>query len=268
MAFDVQQFLTQIPRAAMPRHVAIIMDGNGRWAQMRNKPRIFGHRRGATPVRDVVRLGAEIGLEALTLYAFSDENWGRPVREVGFLMKLLGVYLRKEREDLMRQNIRLRIIGDLSRIPEPIQEELMKTRDFLGGNTGMVLTLAISYGARAELAQAVRSFVDKAANGLLKPDEITVQMISESLYTSGLPDPDLVIRTSGERRLSNFLLWQVAYAELYFTPVLWPDFNEVEFGKALLDFVSRTRRFGLTNEQIAFAGEALSAVEMTGHSLC
>jgi undecaprenyl diphosphate synthase len=268
MTFDVRQYMSQIPREAMPRHVAMIMDGNGRWAQQRNRPRIFGHKRGAVPVREVVRLSAELGLEALTLYAFSDENWGRPFREVDFLMKLLGSYLRREREDLLRQNIRLRVIGDLSRIPEAIRDELVKSLDLLKDNTGTILTLAISYGARAELTQAVRRLAEKAASGLLHADDITPQMISESLYTAGLPDPDLLIRTSGERRLSNFLLWQAAYAELYFTPVLWPDFNADEFGRALWDYASRKRRFGLTDEQIVVAPKAISAVNRTGQTLC
>ena len=268
MTFDVHQYMSQIPRAAIPRHVAIIMDGNGRWAQQRNRPRIFGHKRGATPVREVVRLSAELGLDALTLYAFSDENWGRPVREVNFLMKLLGSYLRREREDLLRQNIRLRIIGDLSRIPEAVSDELSKSLDLLQGNTGTVLTLAISYGARAELTMAMRRLAERSAAGLLRAEDITAQMISENLYTAGLPDPDLVIRTSGERRLSNFLLWQSAYAELYFTAVLWPDFNADEFGRALLDYASRKRRFGLTDEQISFPHTAISAVPMSGQTLC
>jgi undecaprenyl diphosphate synthase len=259
MTFDVHQYVTQIPRDVMPRHVAIIMDGNGRWAQKRNKPRIFGHKRGATPVRDVVKLSAELGLEAITLYAFSEENWGRPTREVAFLMKLLGSYLRREREDLLRQNIQLRVIGDLSRIPGLVRDELMKSLDLLKANTGTILTLAVSYGARAELTNAVQSLVRKSAAGLLQAEDISAQMISDHLYTAGLPDPDLIIRTSGEQRLSNFLLWQAAYAELYFSPVLWPDFDADEFGKALFDYASRRRRFGLTGEQIASpsVGQAL-----------
>jgi undecaprenyl diphosphate synthase len=268
MTFDVHQFMSQIPRTAVPRHVAIIMDGNGRWALKRNKPRIFGHKRGAGPVREVVRLSAELGIEALTLYAFSDENWGRPVREVNFLMKLLGSYLRREREDLFRQNIRLRIIGDLSRVPEAVRDELHKSLDLLKCNTGTVLNLAISYGARAELTLAMRRLAERSAKGQLRAEDITAQMISENLYTAGLPDPDLVIRTSGERRLSNFLLWQAAYAELYFTPVLWPDFNADEFGRALLEYASRRRRFGLTDEQILDPHTAISPIHLAGQTLC
>jgi undecaprenyl diphosphate synthase len=231
---------------SIPRHVAIIMDGNGRWAVRRGMPRIMGHKRGAETVRSVVELCRKLGIEVLTLYAFSDENWGRPRQEVSFLMNMLGGYLRSEIKTMKANGIRFRTIGRIDRLPKTAQKWVEKAVSETAGNSGMVLNLALSYGGRGEILEAIKriqSFGDI-------PGELDEQQFSAHLDTAGLPDPDLIVRTSGEKRISNFLLWQAAYAELYFTDVLWPDFNEKELLAALLDFQGRQRRFGLTEEQL------------------
>ncbi len=234
----------------LPTHVAIIMDGNGRWAKKRGLPRVMGHRAGMESVRVVVRKARELGIKVLTLYAFSKENWRRPKDEVGALMGLLETYLRKEVDDLDRQGIALRTIGETEMLPKNIQALLKESIQRTAKNQGMILNLALSYGGRAEITRAARLIAEACLRGDLLPKEITEEMFAQYLYTAGLPDPDLLIRTSGEQRISNFLLYQCAYTEFYITPVLWPDFREEEFMAALRDYARRERRFGKTSEQI------------------
>lgn len=233
----------------IPQHLAIIMDGNGRWAEQRQMPRIFGHRQGVETVRAVVKECRSLGIPHLTLYAFSSENWGRPAPEVAALMELLGLFLAQELETLMAEDIRLRVIGNTSLLPEEVRQVLDDTINRTAGNSRLVLTLALSYGARDEILRAVKDLAAGAAGGELAVSDIDEQRFSDALDTAGLPDPDLLIRTSGEMRISNFLLWQLAYAELYFTDVLWPDFSADELRLALEDFSARQRRFGLTAAQ-------------------
>jgi undecaprenyl diphosphate synthase len=224
--------------------VAIIMDGNGRWAKQRGLPRIEGHRHGAESVRAVVRTAGEIGIKYLTLYAFSVENWSRPKEEVDALMKYLARYLKKEAPELNKNNVRLEVIGQIYRLPEPVQQQLARTIHALSRNNGLTLVLALSYGGRTEIVEAVRAIATEAQRGDLDPAEIDEQVISEHLYTKNIPDPDLLIRTSGEMRVSNFLLWQISYAELVVTATLWPDFRKKDFFEALEEFTRRHRRFG------------------------
>ena len=240
---------------SMPRHVAIIMDGNGRWAVRRGMPRIMGHKRGAETVRSVVELCRKLGIEVLTLYAFSDENWGRPRQEVTFLMNMLGGYLRSEIKTMKANGIRFRTIGRTDRLPRTAQKWVERAMSETAENAGMVLNLALSYGGRGEILEAVRK-IRTTGN---VPEDLDDQQFSAYLDTAGLPDPDLIVRTSGEKRISNFLLWQAAYAELYFTDVLWPDFHEKELLAALIDFQGRQRRFGLTEEQLERGSGARSS---------
>ncbi|HZS53643.1 MAG TPA: isoprenyl transferase [Bryobacteraceae bacterium] len=229
----------------LPAHIAIIMDGNGRWAKQRNYPRIMGHKAGVDPVRTVVETCAQLGLEALTLYAFSVENWKRPRHEIEGLWRLLRFYLRRELPNLMRNDIQLVAIGRLESLPAPVQAELQAVMDKTAANRGMRLNLAINYGGRTELVDAINAMLDNARlEGNLEALEITEEGIAEHLYTAGLKDPDLLIRTSGEMRISNFLLWQIAYAELYVTDTLWPDFTRSELLEAISDYQNRERRFG------------------------
>jgi len=239
-----QVHLSAQAKASLPTHVAIIMDGNGRWAKERSLPRVEGHRNGAESVRAVVRAAGEIGLNYLTLYAFSVENWSRPKDEVDTLMKYLARYLKNEAAELDKNNVRLQVIGQIYRLPEPVQEQLSKTISHLSRNNGLTLVLALSYGSRQEIVEAVRSIAGEARAGKLDPAEISDEIISQHLYTKNIPDPDLLIRTSGEMRLSNFLLWQISYAELVVTPTLWPDFRKKDFFAALEEFTRRHRRFG------------------------
>jgi undecaprenyl diphosphate synthase len=225
------------------------MDGNGRWAALRGLPREEGHRLGVRAVRAVVECAREIGIPYLTLYAFSLENWGRPEPEVRTLMSLLREFLQSERPDLLRHGIRLRVIGDIPSLPAAVRRILAGTMAATAGNAGMTLTLALSYAGRNEIVRAARAFVADAAAGSIRPEEVTEEAFSARLDTAGMPDPDLVIRTSGELRLSNFLLWQSAYAEYVFTDVLWPDFGKPEFLGALEEYSRRHRRYGLTGEQ-------------------
>ncbi len=234
----------------LPRHIAIIMDGNGRWAKKRGLPRIFGHKRGVQVVKEIVTACREIGIQVLTLYAFSTENWRRPSKEVRVLMDLLYNYLDSELNDMLTNNIALRAIGDISRLPDRARNKLLNTMEETSGNDGMILNLALSYGGRDEILRAVRKIAREVEDKKISPKDISLDTISEHLDTSGLPDPDLVIRTSGEYRLSNFLLFQAAYSEIYITPILWPDFNRNELEKALQDYARRERRFGLTGEQV------------------
>lgn len=226
----------------LPKHIAVIMDGNGRWARKRSMPRVAGHRAGVEPVRISVETCARLGLEALTLYAFSVENWKRPRAEVETLWRLLRFYLKKELADLMRNNVRFQAVGRIEELPATIRRDLQETTDATAANTGLRLNLAINYGGRAEIVDAVRTLVDQARRG--EAVEVTEESISRHLYTSGISDPDLLIRTSGEMRVSNFLLWQIAYAELYVTDTLWPDFLRKDLLTAILDFQRRERRFG------------------------
>jgi undecaprenyl diphosphate synthase len=230
--------------AVLPAHVAIIMDGNGRWAKERSLPRVEGHRRGAESVRSVLRTAARLGVKYLTLYAFSVENWNRPQGEVDTLMKYLARYLKSEQREMNDNNVKLQAIGQTSRLPKFVRDQLKATRESLAKNTGTTLTLALSYGGRTELVDAVRGIAEKARDGEIDPAKISEQTISGHLYTSDMPDPDLLIRTSGEMRVSNFLLWQISYAELVVTDRLWPDFGEPEFCAALEEFAGRNRRFG------------------------
>jgi undecaprenyl diphosphate synthase len=234
----------------LPRHIAIIMDGNGRWAKSRMLPRIMGHRKGVETVREIVEECSDIGIRFLTLFAFSAENWSRPKTEVRSLMTLLKKYIRMEVPRMMRNNIRFNVIGSRSDLPDDVACALDDARKVTSENSGMTMTLALSYGSRQEILDASRQIARDISDGSLDPVKLTEELFSSYLYTSGLPDPDLLIRTSGEMRISNFLLWQLAYAELYFTDINWPDFNRNELKKAISDFQSRERRFGLTSDQI------------------
>jgi undecaprenyl diphosphate synthase len=238
----------------LPRHVAIIMDGNGRWAQRRGMARVEGHRRGAVAVREVVRAAREVGLRALTLYAFSSQNWQRPAEEVGTLMQLLREYVIEERDEIMDNGIRLIAIGDVDRLPDFVKEPLEALMRDSAGNRHMTLCLALSYGGRESIVSTTRALCELVACGALKPEEITEDRISSALQTGGLPQLDLLVRTSGEERLSNFLLWESAYAELYFTETFWPDFGKNELYQALESYRRRERRFGQTREQIRSIG--------------
>jgi undecaprenyl diphosphate synthase len=231
-------------RNNVPGHVAIIMDGNGRWAKARHLPRVEGHRQGAESVRAIVRAAGEVGVKYLTLYAFSVENWTRPKEEVDTLMKYLARYLKTEIGELNRNNVRLDAIGQIYRLPEFVQEQLQKTKVALSRNNGLTLILALSYGGRTEIVDAVRAIANEVQAGKLDSEEIDEQIISQHLYTRHYPDPDLLIRTSGEMRVSNFLLWQISYAELVVTPTLWPDFRKQQFFQALEEYGGRHRRFG------------------------
>ena len=244
----VEELESRVRARPLPRHLAIIMDGNGRWAEARDLPRVAGHRAGAEAVRAVTRTARRIGVEALTLYAFSTENWGRPEPEVDALMHLLGDFLESERAEMMDNGIRLNAIGDVERLPSHVRERLASVRAATASNRDMTLTLALSYGGRQEIVQAARRAATAKGAALEAPD------LEAALWTAGLPELDLLVRTSGERRISNFLLWQCAYAELVFTDVLWPDFRDVELLTAIAEFQARERRFGMTGAQLAPGG--------------
>lgn len=240
----------------IPRHLAIIMDGNGRWAEKRRLPRILGHRRGVETVQEIVKECRTLGLRYLTLYAFSSENWRRPEDEVSALMGLLSRYLQTELATMLDQGIRLNVIGETSRLPPEVRQVLQETVARTAGNREMTLTLALSYGARNELVRAARRLAEAVQAGNLSPAAIDEQIFTGALDTGELPDPDLLIRTSGEMRISNFLLWQLAYTELYFTEVLWPDFSRQELNQAIREYSRRQRRFGLTGAQVEDEGES------------
>ena len=231
-------------KASLPRHVAVIMDGNGRWAKARGLPRIEGHRQGAESARTIIRTAGELGVKYLTLYAFSAENWNRPKDEVDALMKYLIHYLKSETSELNKNNVRLEVIGQVYRLPENVQEHLKKSITALSKNNGLTLVMALSYGSRIEIVDAVRRIGEEVKRGQLEPADITEDVISQHLWTRNIPDPDLLIRTSGEMRVSNFLLWQISYAELVVTPTLWPDFRKPQFYAALEEYTRRHRRFG------------------------
>lgn len=240
--------------ARLPRHVAIIMDGNGRWAQQRKKPRLFGHRAGAGSVRDIVEVSAEIGIGVLTLYAFSSENWNRPEGEVSGLMTILKSYLNSELNLMLCNNISLRCIGDMERIPPNVRKVLQNAIERTAGNDGLVLNLALSYGSRDEIVMAAKCIAAKCCRQEITPDQIDSPLFSRHLYTGTLPDPDLFIRTGGEKRLSNFLLWQSSYAEIIFSDVMWPEFRREAYLDCIREFQRRERRFGRTGAQVS--GEA------------
>jgi undecaprenyl diphosphate synthase len=242
--------LDSIDKTNLPKHLAIIMDGNGRWAKQKGFLRAFGHENGTKSVRITVEECAKLGIENLTLYAFSTENWNRPKLEVDTLMKLLVHSLKNELKTLQENNIRLNSIGNLDKLPSSIQKELNEVIESTKDNSRMTLTLALSYGSREELLNVVKNISDKVKNNIISIDTIDESIINQHLYTHNLPDVDLLIRTSGEHRISNFLLWQIAYAELYFTDVLWPDFKENDLYEAIISYQKRERRFGKTSEQI------------------
>ncbi|HRT07718.1 MAG TPA: isoprenyl transferase [Candidatus Paceibacterota bacterium] len=231
-------------KASLPRHVAVIMDGNGRWARQRHLPRIEGHRAGAESARAIIRAAGELGIKYLTLYAFSVENWNRPREEVDALMKYLVHYLKTETSELNKNNVRLEVIGQIYRLPEAVQDHLKKAIATLSRNNGLTLIMALSYGGRTEIVEAARRIGAEIKAGKLDPADINEQVFAQHLYTRNFPDPDLLIRTSGEMRVSNFLLWQISYAELVVTPTLWPDFRKPQFYAALEEYARRHRRFG------------------------
>lgn len=241
-------------RGNLPRHIAIIMDGNGRWAKRRGLPRVAGHREGVKSVRRIVELCGELDVEVLTLYTFSTENWRRPIEEVSALMKLLMNTLNREIADLMKNNVRLTLSGDMSRLPENAARGMLDGVKRTAQNTGLTLNLALNYGSREEIVQAVRAIAQKVAAQEMAVEEIDAHVIANHLYTAGLPDPDLLVRTSGELRLSNFLLWQMAYTELYVTEIFWPDFQKQDLLNAIAVFQGRERRFGKVSEQLGEAG--------------
>ncbi len=241
---------TGVDPKRLPHHIAIIMDGNGRWAEKRHEPRLLGHKAGADSVRDIVEVSREIGIRVLTLYAFSSENWNRPVKEVSGLMSILKRFLVSELSRMQNNNIRLTCIGELARLPEGVRRALEDSIMKTSSNSAMTLNLALSYGARDELTRAARLLAEDCVAGKIAPEDITNEMLSTRLYTVDLPDPDLLIRTGGEARLSNFLLWQLSYAEIYFTDVMWPDFRREIFLRAIRDFQKRERRFGRIGSQL------------------
>jgi undecaprenyl diphosphate synthase len=241
----------QIDLSRLPKHIAIIMDGNGRWAKKKGNPRIFGHKNGVKAVRDTVEAAAELGIGYLTMYAFSTENWNRPQLEIDALMTLLVATINKETKTLLQNNVRLRAIGDINSLPESVAQHLKEAIEKTKKNTGLNLVLALSYSSRWEILDAVKSMARDIEQGKIGSEEIDQCVFESYLNTSGMPDPELLIRTSGENRISNFLLWQIAYSELYFTHTLWPDFRREHLYEAIVDFQNRERRFGKISEQIA-----------------
>ena len=243
-------WIEKIDRERLPRHIAIIMDGNGRWAKQHGFMRSIGHENGVTTVRKITEIASELGIGYLTLYTFSTENWNRPKDEVDALMNLVVVAIEQQTPDLIKNNVRLTAIGDLERMPQFARERLNKCMSDTSHCTGLVLCLALSYSARWEIVEASRKLAQRAVNGELNPDDINDEIFASALATSHMPDPDLLIRTAGDERISNFLLWQIAYSELYFTPKFWPDFTKEDFCEAIVHYQQRERRFGKTSEQI------------------
>jgi len=239
-----KELLKQVDKKRLPQHIAIIMDGNGRWAKRHNRRRIEGHLEGTKAIRKIVRFCGEIGIKVLTLFAFSTENWNRPKREVRALMSLLFKFLRQETGNLKKNNIKLFVSGQVERLPARVRVELSRSVDTTSGNNGLIMNLALSYGGRQEIVRACRQIAREVSNGKENLEHIDEKSFNSHLYTAGLPDPDLLIRTSGEFRISNFLLWQIAYSEIYVTPVLWPDFSHRDLLLALIDYQKRERRFG------------------------
>lgn len=246
----LEDLLLKIDRERIPRHVAIIMDGNGRWANLKGKPRSEGHAEGVSSVHNAVEFSSDMGIKYLTLYAFSTENWNRPPEEVATLMHLIGWAIERELPDLIRNDVRIRLVGDINRIPKEARERLLNSEKATAHCNGLTLLMCLSYSSRWEIVEATRRIARDAAAGILSPDDISEEDFDRHLATSGIPDPDLLIRTGGEHRISNFLLYQIAYSELYFTPTLWPDFDKQSYAKAIIDFQSRERRFGKTSAQV------------------
>lgn len=244
-----------IDNQRLPRHIAIIMDGNGRWAKKQGMARMFGHRQGVETVHNITVAATKLGIEYLTLYTFSTENWNRPKEEVDALMTLLVDTIAKETPTLMQNNVRLETIGDIDRLPDATKRKFLACIDQTSRNTGLTMILALSYSARWEITEAVRQAVIRAQQGQLRAEEVNEQFVASLMTTAAIPDPDLLIRTSGEYRISNFLLWQLAYSELYFSECLWPEFNEEELYKAIVDYQKRERRFGKTSEQMKLENE-------------
>lgn len=244
----LQQLPSDLDRNRLPRQVAVIMDGNGRWAQQRGFPRVMGHRKGVDALKGLLRCCRDWGIPGLTAYAFSTENWGRPSEEVAFLMTLFERVLRRELAEMMTEQVRIRFVGNLSALPESLQAEIAIAMEQTSGNTGIEFTVATNYGGRQEIVGACRAIAQQVQKGELTPEEVDEQLFTQHLYTANLPDPDLLIRTSGEMRISNFLLWQLAYAEIYVTDTLWPDFDRSAFHQALRAYQQRDRRFGKINE--------------------
>ena len=247
---NLDALLENIDMNRIPRHVAIIMEGNGRWANLRGEPRSAGHAEGVSAVHRATEFSSDIGIEYLTLYAFSTENWNRPQEEVDTLMHLIGWAIERELPELLANNVCIRLIGDIDRIPDDARRRLLNAEQATAHCNGLTLGMCLSYSSRWEIAEAARRIAARVKEGLINPDEISEDDVSSSLATAGIPDPDLLIRTGGEQRISNFLLWQIAYSELYFTPVLWPDFDKKAYAEAIIDFQRRERRFGKTSAQI------------------
>lgn len=244
MSIEIQEEKDQLDMKKLPKHVAIIMDGNGRWADRKNLPRVEGHKAGIKSVHEVVELCVELEIQVLTLYTFSSENWKRPILEVNALMKLLLDQIKEQASELKEKNIKLGVIGDINSLPKRVSSELKKSIDTTKNNSGLLLNLALSYGGRQEITRAVKLIVEDVKNGAIRANEINENIISKYLYTSEMPDPDIIIRTSGEMRISNFLLWQCAYSEIYITDVLWPDFQKKDLIQAFIAYQNRNRRFG------------------------
>lgn len=240
----LQELPTDLDQTRLPQHVAVIMDGNGRWAKRRGLPRVMGHQRGVDTLKNLLRCCKDWGIPALTAYAFSTENWGRPLEEVQFLMTLFERVLRRELQEMMEENVRIRFVGNLDSLPSSLQDEIYRSMDDTKNNRGIQFSVATNYGGRQEILHACQSIAQQVAQGHLHPNDIDQTLFESYLYTKELPSPDLLIRTSGEMRVSNFLLWQIAYAEIYVTQTLWPDFNRLEFHQALLAYQQRDRRFG------------------------
>ncbi|HGF4940604.1 TPA: isoprenyl transferase [Vibrio parahaemolyticus] len=235
---------------SLPKHIAIIMDGNGRWAKSKGKPRVFGHKKGVNAVRKTVAAASKLGIKAMTLFAFSSENWRRPEEEVGLLMELFITVLSSEVKKLHKNNLQLRVIGDTSRFSERLQKKIVEAESLTASNTGMVINIAANYGGKWDITEAAKALALKARNGEIRVEDINEQLITEHLTMADLPEVDLLIRTSGECRISNFMLWQMAYAEMYFTPEFWPEFDEDSLVEAVTWFINRERRFGCTGEQV------------------
>lgn len=240
----------------IPRHIAIVLDGNGRWAKARNRPRLWGHKKGVEAVRNIVKACSVLNVECLTIFAFSSENWKRPDDEIKHLMGLFMMALEREAKSLAKNNVRLRIVGDISEFSEKLQKKIKEVENLTSASTGLNLTVAANYGGRWDVTQSVKHLLKKVESGELNADDLTEDDISSFVSTQGFPDPDLFIRTGGDKRISNFLLWQMAYTELYFTDVLWPDFDRSELHKAIEDFSSRQRRFGKTGDQVTAEKES------------
>ncbi|EPE2668822.1 isoprenyl transferase [Vibrio parahaemolyticus] len=235
---------------SLPKHIAIIMDGNGRWAKSKGKPRVFGHKKGVNAVRKTVAAASKLGIKSMTLFAFSSENWRRPEEEVGLLMELFITVLSSEVKKLHKNNLQLRVIGDTSRFSERLQKKIVEAENLTASNTGMVINIAANYGGKWDITEAAKALALKARNGEIRVEDINEQLITEHLTMADLPEVDLLIRTSGECRISNFMLWQMAYAEMYFTPEFWPEFDEDSLVEAVTWFINRERRFGCTGEQV------------------